>query len=213
MKTYLRERSLSLVVLMATTGVLLLVLTPALQAQQRSPIEVYNENRARARDEAERARDLDRVIEARRRPAIAAQRPSPALMMQIKEDFNVIQLAYNEMVRLASTDQGLNYKSLSEKAGEITKRATRFRDNINLSQLKDEKKIQKNQNAEDGEQLKASLLMLRDSISRFVNNPLFKNLGAIDVKLSDKASRDLRDIIELSDNIRKNAKRLDKAPK
>jgi hypothetical protein len=213
MKIYLRERSLSLVVLMATTGVLLLVLTPALQAQQRSPIEVYNENRARARDEAERARDLDRVIETRRRPAIAAQRPSPALMMQIKEDFNVIQLAYNEMVRLASTDQGLNYKSLSEKAAEITKRATRFRDNINLSQLKDEKKIQKNQNAEDGEQLKASLLMLRDSISRFVNNPLFQNLGAIDVKLSDKASRDLRDIIELSDNIRKTAKRLDKAPK
>jgi hypothetical protein len=213
MKTYLRERSLSLVVLMATTGVLLLVLTPALQAQQRSPIEVYNENRARDRDEAERRRELDNVTEARRRPAIAAQRPSPALMMQIKEDFNVIQLAYNEMVRLASTDRGLNYKSISEKASEITKRATRFKDNINLSQLKDEKKIQKNQNAEDGEQLKASLLMLRDSISRFVNNPLFQNLGAIDVKLSDKASRDLRDIIELSDNIRKTAKRLDKAPK
>lgn len=213
MKTYRPDRSLSLVVLMATTGVLLLVLTPALQAQQRSPIDIFNENRARDREEAERRKELDRVMDNTRKPAIQDQRQKPALIMQIREDFNHIQLTYNEMVRLAFTDRGLNYESLSKKAADIMKCATRFRANINFSQLKDEKKIQKNQNAVDGEQLKASILMLRHSISRFVNNPLFQNLGAIDIGLSDKASRDLRDIIELSDSIRKNAKRLDKALK
>jgi hypothetical protein len=198
---------------MATTGVLLLVLTPALQAQQPSPIDVFNANRAREREEAERRMEMDRVMESTRRPAISTQRQSPALIMQIKEDFNLIQLTYNEMVRLAFTDRGLDYESLSEKAGDIMKRATRFRANINFSQLKDEKKIQKNPNAVDGEQLKASLLMLKHSISSFVNNPLFQNLGSIDIALSDKASRDLRDIIELSDSIKKTAKRLGKAPR
>jgi ABC-type oligopeptide transport system substrate-binding subunit len=195
----------------ATTGVLLLALTPAVQAQQRSPIDIFNENRAREREEAERRREMDRVMENNRRPTITDQRQRSALILQIKEDFNIIQLTYNEMVRLASTDRGLDYESFSEKAADIMKRATRFRANINVSQLKDEKKIQKNQNAVDGEQLKASLLMLGHSISRFVNNPLFQNLGAIDIKLSDKASRDLRDIIELSGSIRKTAKRLNKA--
>jgi hypothetical protein len=212
MKTYRPDRPLSLVLLVATTGILLLALTPTLQAQQRSPIEIFNENRAREHEEAERRRELDRVMESNRRPAIPDQRQRSALIMQIKEDFNVIQLTYNEMVRLFSTDRGLDYESFSEKAADIMKRATRFRANINVSQLKDEKKIQKNQNAGDGEQLKVSLLMLGHSISRFVNNPLFQNLGAIDIKLSDKASRDLRDIIELSGSIRKTAKRLNKAP-
>ena len=210
MKNYRATRVMYLVVLMATTGAFVLLLTTTLQARQRSPIEVFNRERAREREEAERRRTLDRIRDDVRKPPVTDERRRSALVTQIKEDFHLIQVISNEMIRLTFTDRPLVYESLSEKAAEIKKRAARLRAVLRFTPPKDEKLLPKNPEAVDGEQLKSSLLMLRHSISSFVTNPLFQNLGSIDIELSEKASRDLREIIDLSNNIRQTAKRLDK---
>ena len=56
-------------------------------------------------------------------------------------------------------------------------------------------------------------MTLHDLIVSFVTNPLFKNLGLVDAKLVTKASGDLRDIIQLSENIKKVAETLNKTRK
>jgi hypothetical protein len=58
------------------------------------------------------------------------------------------------------------------------------------------------------ERIQMALLLLTKHIRSFVTNPLFESSGAIDIKLSTIASRDLKKIIELSDQIRKRADKL-----
>jgi hypothetical protein len=131
-------------------------------------------------------------------------------MAQIKEDFHRIQVVNNEMLRTAFKARVPDYDSLSEKAADIKRRASRLKATIKLPPPRAERK-QKLQEIVDDKGLKAALVELRDLIGSFVNNPYFqKKPGVIDVQLSDKASSDLRDIIEVCDIIKRNARRLEK---
>jgi len=133
------------------------------------------------------------------------------LIAQIKEDFSLIQLLNKEMIRECFDTRLPDYESLSEKAADIKRRAARLSTTIKFADVKDERKSQRNQDELDREKFKSSLLVLGTLITKFVTNPFFQKPGVIDVQQSARASADLRDIIELSDLIRKNAKRLDKA--
>jgi hypothetical protein len=46
-----------------------------------------------------------------------------------------------------------------------------------------------------------------------VANPIFKNLGVVDTKEVDSATKDLHNIIDLSDEIKRDAKTLGKSAK
>jgi len=50
-------------------------------------------------------------------------------------------------------------------------------------------------------------------IVSFVANPIFKNLGVVDAKVVDGAGENLDDIIDLSEEIKREAKLLGKNPK
>ena len=58
--------------------------------------------------------------------------------------------------------------------------------------------------------MKAALLSLDGSIMRFINNPIFKNPGVVEVEQAARARRDLDTIIEFSQLIKKDAERLSK---
>jgi hypothetical protein len=216
MKDYLPKRVVKLTVMLAVTGTFMLAFAASLQAQQqRNPIDIYMAERARQRVEAELRRDLEHIRdEGGIKPPVMDQRQKLALMAQIKEDFHRIQVVNNEMLRTAfAKERAPDYDSLSEKAADIKRRASRLKATIKLPPPREERK-QKQQEITDSEGLKASLLELRDLIGSFVTNPYFqKKPGVIDVQGSDKASSDLRDIIELSDAIKKNARRLEKHSK
>ena len=212
MKGYLTKPVVRLVVLMATVGALLSVLNISAQAQRANPIDVFNAERARQREQDEHERRLEHIRdEGFKKPPVTDPRLKMALMAQIKEDFTLIQVLNNEMIRLAFADGKPDYETLSEKAANVKKRASRLRESIKFYELKDEKKNQNFQDAANSQQFKESLLLLRRLIVRFVNSPLFQKPGVVDVQNSAQTSRDLRDIIELSDILRKSAKKLDKA--
>lgn len=212
MKAYRAKRAMSLVALIATMGLFVLALTTTTQAQQRNPIDVFNAERARQREEEEHRRRFEHIKdEGFKKPAVVDPRLKQALLAQIKEDFGLIQVLNNEMIRVAFADQ-LDYEILAAKASDLKRRAARLRDSIRFYELKDEKKSQTYQDAVNTTQLKQSLLTLRRLINRFVNSPLFQKPGVIDVQQSVQTSRDLRDIIELSDIIKRSAKKLDKTP-
>lgn len=209
MKAYRAKRAMSLVAVMATTGLFVLALATETQAQ-RNPVDVFNAERARQREEDEHRRRFEHIKdEGFKKPAVVDPRLKQALLAQIKEDFSLIQVLNNEMIRVAFADQ-LDYELLAGKAADLKRRATRLRESIRFYELKDEKKNQTYQDASNTTQLKQSLLTLRRLINRFVNSPFFQKPGVMDVQQSAQTSRDLRDIIELSDIIKRSSKKLDK---
>ena len=211
MKGSRTKRITALALLTVTAFVLVLVLSPSAQAQRGNPIEIFNARREAERIEALRRRELENVRNATRAKIPVDPRRKQALIAQIREDFNAIQVLNNEMLRAAFVAGSPEYASLHDKAGEMKKRAGRLRDYIKLSETEDEARDHRSQESFDDIRLKTSVLVLRNLVRNFVTNPIFhQSAGTLDVQLSSRASRDLRGIVEQCDLIRKNARRLDR---
>ena len=133
-----------------------------------------------------------------------------SLFPQIKEDFSRIQLVNNEMMRKVYDGEGLDYQRISDSIGEIKKRANRLKVNLMLPDGGDDEKSIKVLDAPDTGHVKDSLIMLDTLIMNFVRNPLFQQPGVVDAKLSARASRELKAIIEYSGGVKKGIERLSK---
>lgn len=145
--------------------------------------------------------------EGRSRSEIKAEssgrRRTRATTLQVREDFGRIQNIYNKIVLALSAGKTLDNNFISESLEGITKSASRLKSNLALPRIDDKEKQDTNQDELTEGKLNTSLTLLCTHISNFVTNPLFESSGAIDVELSVKASRDLDEIIDLSDNLKK----------
>jgi len=132
-----------------------------------------------------------------------------SLFPQIKEDFKLIQIVNNDLMKLVFVKKLVDYKQISASTQEINKRAHRLEKNLLLPKSNTEKNF-KYQEASDVEQLKASLLSLDRLVMSFVTNPLFNSPNVINPGLAGVAERDLKNIIRFSDAIKSNVTRLNK---
>ena len=131
-------------------------------------------------------------------------------LSQINEDFERIQIINGELKRATPSAAPLDYRFISEATAEIKKRAARLKSNLVLPESERDEKRLKGPAASDDGQLRSSLSVLNGLIRSFVMNPVFKSAGVVDAQLSAKARRDLEDIIELSDKIRKSSEKSSK---
>jgi hypothetical protein len=143
------------------------------------------------------------------------RRASEAVAGQLREDFRNIQLLRNKLVRHLQSDKPLDYKFIAGETGEINKRAGRLQTHLLRVASKDEKtegeKKEQEPPFEIGDaQMSEALVKMCRRIDSFTESPVFKTLDVINLKQSDKAGRDLRDIIRLSGGIRRAAERLNK---
>jgi hypothetical protein len=130
---------------------------------------------------------------------------------EIREDFERIQAIYNNIViTMSNKNAMLDYKFIAEATAEVKKRASRLKTNLLLPQPKDAEKEKKQEADLSEEQMKPSLMSLRNHIYNFLTNPMFESTGAIDVELSTKASHNLNEIIKLSESIWKCADKIKK---
>ena len=134
-----------------------------------------------------------------------------AVIEQTKQDFKRIQLIRNEMVDNLVAKKPLDYKLVSEQAAEINKRANRLKSFLMRPATEGEKKDESRQVEYDGDALKGALVKLCNAIYGFTGNPMFKDPGVVDAQKAAKAGGDLMNIIELSEDIRRNADRLGKS--
>ena len=170
---------------------------------ERREAEMSREREARQREELRQSLG--------RRPVRAANlRYVQAVIAQVKQDFERIQVARNGIVRAAASGNSLDYKFISEVAGEIKKRASRLEDNLALPEAEGDKKSRKTGIDFDEMEMKTALQMLCDRIESFVKSPIFETPGVLDVQHSTKASSDLESILKLSASVRKSAERLKK---
>jgi hypothetical protein len=127
---------------------------------------------------------------------------------QVKEDYEGVQAANNRILKMLSAS-ALDYKLIDEAASEIKKRAGRLKSYLLILQMTKEDETRRKSLAEIGtEELRGSLLSLDKIIARLVENPIFRNFDKVlDADGSKKASADLDDIIELSEGIKRSARR------
>ena len=154
--------------------------------------------------------DYDRDINRMKNDAAAARERRRSLFPQINDDFQRVQVIHNEMVRMLKSDKSLDYDRLADLTGELKKRGTRLRENLALPQGEQTSAQTKRAETIDNEQVRKNIEMLHDLVVSFISSPLFKNLGVVDAKVIDQATADLDKIIDLSDEIKRAAKLLDK---
>jgi hypothetical protein len=132
----------------------------------------------------------------------------------VKQDFKRIQLIRNELVDNLMAKKPLDFKLITEQAGEINTRAGRLKLYLLPPVPVDEKeKVQKLNFEFDSKETQGALVRLCNLIYSFTQNPILKNPGMIDVQQSTRAGGDLLSIIDLSDTIKRSAEKLAKAPK
>ena len=134
-----------------------------------------------------------------------------AAVDQLKDDFRQVQIIRNEIVRTLLTNQPLDYKLISNKAGEVNKRAERLKTFLIPPVPGQTGKKPKSQIEFDSDEMKDALVRLCELIDSFVENPIMKTPGSVDAEQSTKAGGDLLSIIELSDAVRRSTEKLSKA--
>ena len=153
--------------------------------------------------------EYDRTLNRMKNDAKAASERRRNLFPQINEDFQRIQVIHNEIVRMLQPDKSLNYDRLAELTADMKKRGARLRENLAFPEP-DKTAAERTHSEEiDEAQLKRTIVDLHDVVVSFVANPIFKNLGVVDAKVVDSATKDLDNLIDLSDQVKKEAKTLD----
>jgi hypothetical protein len=138
----------------------------------------------------------------------SAKREPQLLLKEINEDFKRLQVVNNEMKMKNSADVVLDFKYVSDAAAELKKRSSRLRTNLVFPESAGADKRVKTPPTEG---LKSQLVTLDRLIRSFVTNRVFTDANVINAELAAKARGDLDEIIDLSDNVKKHATKLNKA--
>src|SRR6185295_13250759 len=157
--------------------------------------------------------EYDRTLNRMKNDAKAATERRRNLFPQINEDFQRIQVIHNEIVRMLQPDKGLNYDRLADLTGDMKKRSARLRENLALPEPDKTAAEPAHLETIDEVHIKKSIADLHDVVVSFVANPIFKNLGVVEPKTIDAATKDLNNLIDISDEIKKEAKTLGKSAK
>ena len=170
------------------------------------------ESRAREiREGALRSAEMDAAVEKRN------QQRLEAVVVQVKEDFAHLQIVRNEIARNLVARRPLDYHLILDQTAEINKRANRLKIYMMPRAPEDKEKEAKNPPALNSENMTGALVRLCKLIDSFVENPALKNevnAQQLDRAKADKAraDSDLLNIVELSNDLKKSAERLNKTP-
>lgn len=119
-----------------------------------------------------------------------------------------IQFLNQALMRSVSNGAALDYKAVAKAAAEIRKYAVELRQYLGLPHPDDAVTSKQGWNQLNGPEVYAALLKLDSVIKSFGENPLLDSRGVLDAGQAASAGRDLKEIITLSDKIRRSARRL-----
>lgn len=193
----------------AAAGLFALTVCAAPAAAQRGS---YERMRMERNDQQMREVHIKRLESKADSKAVGSAQPR-LFYEQIREDFRRMQIVNNEMLRATFSDASaprFDYPRIAKAAGEINRRASRLKTNLQLPKPEDESEAAARTPAQiaGGEQLKSSLLALDRLIMSFVKNPAFHKSDVVDAQHSARARRQLIEIVELSRVIRQSTERV-----
>ncbi len=164
------------------------------------------------RDDDLRRRSID--MERTKRDAAKSDKEMPAVKSdidakfpEIKEDFEGMQIFQSAIVKAYTTGEKINYEAIATSADEINKHAARL--NINLFAPAAKKKKDKPEDLkEEPESVKNLIVKLDNAILAFSTSTMFKNLRTVEPEIAGKAQSDLAEIIKISAELSKEAKKM-----
>jgi hypothetical protein len=184
----------------------------ALAGQGRRSPDVPRDLKSKQRETEQREAML-RTAETRAVIAKIDERRLEADIEKIKEDFKRIQIVRNEMVRNLLAKKPFDYNLISTETDEIHKRSERLKKFLMPPVPEGDKEDPNNQIEFDKTQMEDAMVRLCNLIATFVDNPVLKTPGRVDVEESTRAGGDLLSIIALSNSIKRSAEKLSKAPR
>ncbi|MDQ5845747.1 MAG: hypothetical protein M3539_10690 [Acidobacteriota bacterium] len=193
-------------VLVAAVFTLILCLSIPLHAQRR----IISEQERNERDLAEREFLLRTLGKFKKKDLEVGPREMD--LQQIKKDFEGLQLANNSVLRALASKHALDHRQISTDVSNIRRRASGLKAQLSLPPTDSEKNRKHNEPLD--QPLRAALLNLDAFVISFVSNPIFKDSAVVvDVSHSAQARRDLENIIDLSERIRKSLAQRDRTQK
>ncbi len=193
-------------------GIALLSITAPVFSQQAPgppPInKSTNPERARQQDMSRREYQLRNFGN---QPGRAHDRRQlEALMAQTEQDFIRILTLHNEIARALSSNKPLDYHFVSDATAEIRKKAIRLQSTLGLQEPNKESRNPRQAENGNSPQLKPALINLCKHIKNFVTNPVIETPNTVNAEQLTRAQRDLEGLIQLSDQIKKDADKLSK---
>jgi hypothetical protein len=131
-----------------------------------------------------------------------------AILAQIKKDFQQIQVVNEDLSQQLAAGGPLDYKHVSDSASKIRSLADRLDSNLVLGESENKGSRPEYDFSEAA--LRSSLVTLHDLVISFVENRIFRERGVFDIQETKRAKGDVDEIIALSDQIKKIAKKLRK---
>jgi hypothetical protein len=173
------------------------------QAQTRTPSQPAGGEVMRSAQQKE----MDRLLLLKPVPASKPEADTRGLLEQVNEDFRELERLRNSVLAEVTDRTELDYANLLKMLSQIRGMANGLKSKLALPETSVEIKELE---FSDTPTFKAGLLRLDQRMVGFLTNPVFQ-AQVIDVPLVSEAGRDLRTIIDLSDKLKKSAKKLQKS--
>lgn len=188
--------------------ILLVLVTCVLDTQGQQPGVNHPSMRDQVR--AIQRAEMDRLLLFSAASNKESESNRVALLKQIKEDFRDLQGLNNKMMAEAWARETLDYSVISEMVSRIRGKATRLKLNLNLPEPGNIEKPAPVHNVATAREFRSALLILDQTIMRFVKNPLFQNANTMELNQAGKARQDLERVISLTADLKRTASRLGK---
>jgi hypothetical protein len=130
-----------------------------------------------------------------------------AVAARVQTNFERILALHNQMVQQITTGAPVDYRFLSDASGEIKKRAGQLQTALVLPRPDSQTADQPLPKFDDT-QIKEAMLLFCKRIESFVKNPIIETPGTVDTLQAARARRDLQDVVDLADRIKRMADRL-----
>ncbi len=191
--------------------IFLAFLASSISAQYISPVPVV-ETEIRDNSSARiRSIELDRIKRDGKKNG--AENLGPASVnnfLEIKADFEQIQILEKNIVTVYTTGKQIEYQKIAAFSAEINQSASRLKKNLFSLQTNDQKK---SPNAPEVQEktlpgdVKKLIVELDNTIGAFVNNPIFLTPKKAKLKEKEKAEADLEQVIRLSVALKQEAEK------
>ena len=118
-------------------------------------------------------KEMDRLLHLKLIPSVSDEPARRLALKQIREDFRDLQNLNNKMMSESWAREAVDYGFVSDMISQIRGKASRLKVNLNLPEP-DDKKSERRADPANDKDFRASLMVLDQTIMRFVNNPLFQ---------------------------------------
>jgi hypothetical protein len=154
-----------------------------------------------------RSIELERVKrDAKKSDANKKELPEPASaakFAEIKEDFEMLQSAQNEIIAAYTKSKSIEYAKISSNAEIVNRRGTRLKENLFPATLKTQSERAKVQTEKQEieplpSDVKSLIVEMDNTLGAFVSNQMFTNPTVVNPAENKKAEIELGKLIRLS---------------